>query len=327
MSEGKEKEQNKLQRWSKRFMESVEDGFNQQISSQAEFTDYEKRLGQHLFIKIHNSLKQFERDRVRKGQDNRLPIKWENINMNQLILDAVHRINLGLDALIDNHIHPIPYYNSSNQNYDLNLMIGYVGKDYYRRKNAVEEPLDVRYELVHANDTFKVFKKGKGNQVEDYEFNIEKPFDRGDVVGGFGYIVYGNETKNQLVLVSEADFLKSKNKSKGGFWKEWPVRMRYKSLVHRTTEKLPTDPRKTNAESYAYVEQQDKEESLPKEDIQGNVDFEDFQEVDDKKEPNRPVEPETDSNEGSIPADVGNEDSAENNGQEAENKGQVTREF
>lgn len=207
---------------------------------------YQKELTRHLFIKIDQSLQT-------------AGIEWKQVNMQKLAIDAVHRINLGLDALIPNHISPIPYRNSKTSKYDIDLRIGYVGKNYYRQEMAMEKPVDIIYEIVYSNDTFKPIKKGLNIDVESYEFEITNPWDRGGIIGGFGYIIYENPRKNKLVIVTEADFKKAENIAKSGeFWKKYPVEMRYKTLVHRVTEKLTVDPAKVN-ESYAAVERDDQE--------------------------------------------------------------------
>ena len=48
------------------------------------------------------------------------------------------------------------------------------------------------------------------NQVESYRFIINKPFDRGAVVGGFGYIEYTDPQKNELVIMTLHDIEKRK---------------------------------------------------------------------------------------------------------------------
>lgn len=286
-----EQETSEMARTSQRFMEKVQDAFNQELATSKEFTEYEKQLARHLFIRINKQLKTFESKRSNKSK---LPYKWNNIDLEQLAIDAVHRINLGLDALIPNHISPVPYFSKDKNKYTLNLQIGYKGKDYYRRKAAVEEPKDIRYELVYSNDTFKPIKKDKNNEVEFYVFKpADNAFDRGDIIGGFGYIVFEDETKNKLVTVSEEEFQKSQNIAKSNdFWSKWPDRMRYKTLVHRTTEQLQIDPEKTNAKSFGYVEQEeiDNLKDIEKQDnktVQGSQEFQDFEEVADEEQENK----------------------------------------
>lgn len=242
-----------------RFVNEVERQFTAEMGNKLQFTDYEKTLAQHLFLKVDSALREFEDKRLASNQK-KTPYTWGNVNMRKLAIDAVHRIALGLDALLPNHIHPIPYYNSKLKKYDLDLRIGYEGKDYYRREMAVEKPIDIIYELVHETDTFKPIKKSFENEVESYIFEINNPFDRGPIVGGFGYIMYEDPRKNKLVIVTNDDFKKAEQHAQSdAFWSKHPEKMKYKTLVHRTTEKLQLDPKKVNAKSYAYVEGQEDE--------------------------------------------------------------------
>jgi len=221
-----------------------------------EFNQKQKKLAQHLFLKCDEQLKFLEAKRV-KSNSKMSPYTWDNVNAQKLALNAVHRIELGLDALIPNHISPIPYWNSKENKYDLDLRIGYAGKDYYRRKVATVEPRDIIYRLVYSTDHFKPIVKSFKNKVESYEFDIKEPFNRGDIIGGFGYIMFDDDELNKLVLVTEEDFQKSKHSAKtSDFWEKWPVEMRLKTLVHRVTDKLQVDPDKAN-ESYFKVEADD----------------------------------------------------------------------
>ena len=239
--------------YSQRFTNAVVKEFSGTVGGGLHLTQYQERLAQHMFIGIDAQLKNLEVKRLEKNKGG-LPIVWANIDMNKLAIDAMHRVELGLDALIPNHIHPIPYFNKATKKYALDLRIGYAGKDCYRRKMATDEPVDIVYELVCENDTFKPIKRGKGNDIESYEFEISNPFDRGEIVGGFGYIMYDDLRKNQLVIVTKKDFDKAKNYAQSNtFWEAHPEQMMFKTLVHRTVEKLGIDPEKVNA-SFLHVE-------------------------------------------------------------------------
>jgi recombination protein RecT len=232
---------------SERFTEAVAREFSSVSGEMVQFSPNQKRLAQHLFVKADAALKDLEKKRISDNKMNLAPYVWKNINMQKMSTDAIHRIEIGLDALIPNHLSMIPYWNKRLEKYDLDLQIGYAGKDYYRRKMAFDEPIDMIYELVFSNDIFEPIKKGSGVQVESYKFEIPKPFDRGPVVGGFGYIVYKDQTKNKLIIVTETDFVKSMGEAKSKtFWNKHPEAMRYKTIVNRTTDKLLIDPEKTS---------------------------------------------------------------------------------
>ena len=230
---------------SERFTTAVIREFESVAGQGLQLNPYQKKLAQDLFIKIDTTLKELEGKRT---DQNKPAVTWQNVNMGKLAIDAVHRINLGLDALVPGHIYPIPYLNGRTKKYDLDLRIGYKGKDLYRRQMAEEPPVDVIYELVYSNDKFTVFKKGIKNPVESYQFDVPEPFNRGEIVGGFAYIIYKDETKNKLITVQGKDFDKAKAKAQSkDFWEAWPEAMKLKTIVNRATDKIPIDPKKVNA--------------------------------------------------------------------------------
>lgn len=230
------------------------------IDEAVALTPYQKKLAQHLFIKIDASIKDAEVKRQKQNSEG-VPIVWANINMNKLALDAMHRIELGLDALIPNHISPIAYFNKRLGKYDIDLRIGYVGKDFYRRQVALDPPEDIVYELVYEKDVFRPIKKSFKNPVESYEFDIPTPFDRGKVVGGFAYVTYSDQKKNKLIIVTDADFKKSESKAGSKeFWGNYPEQMKYKTIVNRATNRLNIDPEKVNEHFMAVESQEDEED-------------------------------------------------------------------
>lgn len=261
---------------SERFVKGVMDQFAAEAGTPVAFSDYEKALAQHLFLKVDSVLKELETKRLSADKPYGSPYTWPNVNMRKMGLDAVHRVHLGLDALIPNHLHPVPYFNKREKKYDIDLRVGYVGQAYYRVNSAVDTPVDVIYELVYSTDVFIPRKKSFTNEVESYDFTITNPFDRGEIIGGFGYLAYEDTRKNTLILVSEADFLKSKGAAQSKtFWTNHPVEMRYKTLVHRVTSKLIVDPKKVNAAAYVHVESQESEGDVRRE-VNENANTEDL---------------------------------------------------
>ncbi len=226
---------------SERFTNIVIREFSGVTGQKVELSDFQKKLAQHLFIKVDQALRSFESKRKAAA----LPFVWNNINLDKLALDAIYRIDLGLDALIPNHIHPVPYMDDRLGKYSMDLRIGYAGQDYVHRRFALDPPVNVIYELVYETDEFRPIKTTDG--VSQFEFQITQPFSRGNVIGGFGYVVYEDPRRNLLVLVPEDDFNKSQSKARSQeFWENYPTEMRYKTLVHRTTSHIPLDPQKTN---------------------------------------------------------------------------------
>lgn len=276
---------------SEKFLNNIVTQFNAEAGSPVMMTDYQKSLGQHLFLKLDSVLKDLETKRLSKDKPYGSPFTWENVNMRKLALDSVHTVQLGLDALIPNHVHPIAYFNKKEKKYDIDLRPGYIGKAYYRTEAARVTPKDITYELVYSNDKFKAIKKSINNPQDSYEFEITNPFDRGEIIGGFGYISYESDKHdNVLVLVSKQQFDKSRNAAQSDvFWKNHYEEMCYKTLVHRTTEKLQIDPRKVNA-AYLEMENKDDEDTPMKQvdpihDVQEEIDHEANQTVVDFEQP------------------------------------------
>lgn len=266
------KEENQVQKKeltaSERFTGMVINEFQGNVG-QLNLNEYQKQLIRNYFIGIDNALKIAEERRsYSKKKANDPAITWQNVNMNKLAVDVVQNAKLGLDMAVTNHLSVVPYLNGKTNKYDLNLMPGYEGLRYVAIKYAIYPIIDIRVELVHKNDSFKMITK---NNVDGYEFDITNPFDRGEVTGGFGYIRYQDETRNKLVTMSKAELLKRKPSTAAAeFWggekdkwengkkvgtetiEGWQEEMLYKTMVRATCKKVPLDPKKIN-ESYIYV--------------------------------------------------------------------------
>ena len=259
----KSKEIQKTESPARRFTNLVINEFKN-LPGNLQLTNYQRELIQHLFIKIDDSLTDAEEKRIRDGHTKKLPYVWSNINLNKLAIKAVDRIAMGLDALVPNHIHVVFYSHYDKEgkviNYNAVLQIGYAGWDYIKRTIALNPPKNITYHLIHKNDAkgFKPIMKSSSNKIEGYEFEITEPFNRGPVIGGFGYIEYEDPTMNKLVLVSEENFKLSQAKSKTpGFWKDYPNQMRMSKLVIRTTsdKNIPIDPKKASL-SYTRIREE-----------------------------------------------------------------------
>lgn len=212
--------------YSVRFTDMVLKEFNGNVAGGLQVTNYQRQLIQGYFIGIDRTLKTADEGRLRKNEnnsdrkfDNTLPITWKNVNLTALALDIINYARMGLDMMQANHLSAVPYKNKKTQKYDVTLIPGYNGIKYIAEKYALDKPADVTIELVYSTDTFKPLKKSGTNAIESYEFEINNPFDRGEVKGGFGYIEYSNSIKNKLVIMSMKDILKRRpEKAAVEFW-------------------------------------------------------------------------------------------------------------
>ena len=246
-------------------------------AGEIELSDYQRKLIQNYYIYCNKALTTAEDNRKRKKDSTNPPVIWANVNLNDLALDLVYYSKLGLDMAQPNHLFPIPYYNNKTKSYNVNLMAGYNGIAYIATKYALDEPLDVITELVYENDTFIPHKRGGRQKFDDYTFDIPKPFDRGAIVGGFGYIIYPNEKKNTLIFLSKPDMDKRKPAyASAEFWggqkynyatkkKEntegWQNEMYLKTLKRfvYSPKNILLDPQKIESDAYRHMKKRDEE--------------------------------------------------------------------
>ena len=264
---------------SERFAAKVMSLFGQDVGP-IETNEYMRSLIQGYFIAIDRALKLAEDARLRKKRNqDPTPVTWENVNLNDLALDVMHYAKIGLDMQMDNQLWPIPFKNNKTGLYDVNLMQGYGGIQYIAQKYALTPPISVNIEIVYSSDVFVAIKKSKDNPMDAYTFDITQPFDRGEVIGGFGYIEYEDPRKNELITMTRAQIEKRKPEyAAPEFWggekdkwengqkvgKErvegWFDEMCYKTLVREvySSKHIPRDPQKID-ENYRYLKRRDAE--------------------------------------------------------------------
>lgn len=206
-------------------------------------TEQQKRLVQGYFIGIDQALR--EAEKKRNPNKNALPYIWQNVDMERLAITVRDRMKLGLDMSIPNHVHAIPYQGS--EKIAVGLMQGYVGIETVALKYALDPPISVVKELVYSTDVFEELRKSDGRDVESYVFEVKNPFNRGEVIGGFGYYIYDDPRKNRLITMPISDIMKRKPKyASDNFWGGWTKEMQYKTLVRFlfNERNLPRDPDK-----------------------------------------------------------------------------------
>ncbi|WP_286669378.1 recombinase RecT [Thomasclavelia cocleata] len=258
-------------------------------------TQKQQELVQAYFIEIDKMLGETETKRLQKNANNsdpkynnNLPYVWANVNVKQLALDVMRYSKMGLDIQQKNMIHAIPYKDNANQKYNINLMRGYNGIRYIAEKYALDKPKNVICELVYETDTFRIVKKDAVHDHEGYEFQINNPFDRGKLLGGFGYYEYHDPAKNRLVFMTLKDIEKRKpEKASGEFWggkktvyennkrvtvdtDGWYEEMCLKTLKRfvYSEANIPIDPAKID-ENYEYIKKREMDQY--KEEVNGEI--------------------------------------------------------
>lgn len=268
---------------SERFTKKVLAEFGSSVAGAMEVTDFQRRLIQGYFIMIDRALKAAEEERLRKNEanrdhkyDNDLPVTWQNVNLNDLALDLVHYARMGLDMQQDAMLYPIPYKNNKRNCYDVTLMEGYNGIKYIATRYAVEAPIGETVELVYSTDTFVPHMRDSAHPCATYEFQINNAFDRGEIVGGFGYLEFADPAKNELIIMPIKAILKRKPEyASANFWggksSEWQTvdgkrqkvevekegwfeEMCRKTLIREVygAKHLPRDPQKID-DAYQYM--------------------------------------------------------------------------
>lgn len=264
---------------SERFTNKIVSEFGTATGGELKITESQKDLIKGYFVEIDRALKKAEEERVRKNgnnsdhtYDNNLPVGWASVNMPDLALDLVHFAKMGLDMRLDNMLTPIPYKNNKRNSYDITLMEGYNGKRYIAEKYGTDKLVDIVVELVHETDSFKAFKKDSKRDIESYEFEITNPFNRGDIIGGFAYLIFEKPEKNKLIIMTVKDIEKRKpryasaefwggvKKEKvDGRWQEveiegWKEEMYRKTLLREacSSKYIVVDPAKID-ENYEYL--------------------------------------------------------------------------
>lgn len=206
--------------YSERFAASVMKEFNGNISQKLTLTDFHKRILQNYFLKLDMTLKESEKKRLLSNAKlvkpeeakfkNNLEFAWKNINMTNLALECVPYVLIGLDPLQPNHINLIPYKGNDGKEYGIGFIVGYKGLELKARKYGLDVPDDIVVEVIHKNDVFVPIKKDFNNKFENYTLQAA-PFDKGDIIGGFYYIMYyNNPEKNKLRTFSLAEIEKRK---------------------------------------------------------------------------------------------------------------------
>ena len=273
---------------SERFASLVEREF-QSNNGEIQITSFQKKLAQNYFIAIDQMLKASEVKRLAKSEQYREPLSytWDNVNVTKLAVDVMAFSSIGLDPCQPNHLAIIPYKNSSTNKYDLNFTIGYVGLELKAKKYGFDIPKEVITEVVYSNDRFKQYKRNRENKVESYDFEVLDDFDRGEIKGGFYYLIFDDETKNRIRVFNMNDIEKRiPKKAAAEFWggekdkwengkktgKEeiegWKDEMVLKTIKRAAYNSIPIDSSKID-ESLMQVIQAEKSN-----DIEGDIRYE-----------------------------------------------------
>lgn len=296
---------------SERFTDKVIQQFKATAGSDIELSAFQKRLIQNYFVGLDISLRAAEEKRLAKSESNRdkLPISWANVNMEQLAVNVVACSRIGLDPACKNHINMMPFKNNHTNKYDIVFMEGYRGMELKASKYGLDVPEAVVIEVVYETDEFAPIKRDINNKVEGYHFRVTNAFKRGEIVGGFYYMMFADASKNRLQFFDMKAIEKRKPKwaspefwgGEKAIWKGgqktnqtevvegWLDEMVYKTLARAAYGSITIDSKKIDD---AYIAMMNNEQQQNQLEIEANANqellgFTDAQVVEEQK----PAEP------------------------------------
>jgi len=250
-----------------------------------EMSSFQKKLAQNYFIAIDQAIKDSEN---RRKQSEPLQYAWQNMNLDaKFYFNVMAYSAIGLDPCQKNHLSIILYKNNKLGKYDISFTIGYVGLELKAKKYGFDIPKEVITEVVYTNDVFKQHKRNRENKIESYDFEVVDDFDRGEIKGGFYYLIYDDETKNRIRVFNNHDIEKRIPKyAAAEFWggekdkwvngqnvgKEevegWRDEMVLKTLKRAAYDSIPIDSAKID-ENLMQVIQAEKSN-----DVEGDIKYE-----------------------------------------------------
>lgn len=196
-------------------------------SGAIKITEQHRRLIQSYFIGIDNALKTAEAYRQKKNAGNKdhkydepLAYAWSNVDVNASFAQSlVQYAKLGVDMMLPNQLAPVFFKDNKTNKYTCSFIIGYEGRRIIAQKYALNPFINVIAELVYETDEFIPHKKDTSHPFDSYEFRITNPFNRGAIVGAFGYVVREDERQNELFMLNKAQIDKRKpERAAAEFW-------------------------------------------------------------------------------------------------------------
>lgn len=203
-------------------------------------------------------------------------IPWGKIKMNDLALTLAHMAKLNLDMSLG-HLSFIPFNNYKEGTVTMAPVISSKGYEYIAKTYGIEKVKNATVELVYETDRFSITKKDSNHECDSYVFEVANPFNRGKIIGGFGYLEFEDSTKNFILAMSEEEILKYKPaKAKEEFWSgENRKKMYEKTIAKQLFKKVTLDPDKVNEiqSTLKIVDEKDMDYNaeIAKEDIDENL--------------------------------------------------------
>lgn len=197
-------------------------------------------------------------DEMFKNPD--INIFWKQVKLPALANTLAHMAKLNLDMALG-QLSFIPFFDRKSGKYNLVSIISAKGYEYIAKTYGLDSPEHATVELVYSTDKFSIAKKDANHECDSYTFEVQNPFDRGKIVGGFGYLEFSDKTKNFILVMSEADILKYKPRNaSNNFWSGENMKKMYeKTIAKQLFKKVTLDPDKVNSvsDSFKQIEVQE----------------------------------------------------------------------
>lgn len=193
-------------------------------------------------------------------RDPKVNIKWNQVRLPELATTLAHMAKLGLDMSIG-QLSFIPFKKGDTGTYNFAPVISKYGYEYIAKKYGLEPPGNVTVELVYETDKFSITKKDYMHTCDTYSFEVTNPFNRGKIVGGFGYLEYKDKTKNKILAMSEQEILSYRPpRYSNQFWTGENMKKMYeKTIAKQLLKKVTLDPDKVNGvkDSFERIESEE----------------------------------------------------------------------
>lgn len=245
------------------------------VAKGIEVTDKEKKLIANYFIKIDEQLR-----------NSKQGYNWGMVRMNEFALTLAHTAKLGLDMSLPNMLSFIPFKHGDTGTINMVPVIGKSGYEYIAKTFGLNPPKNIFVELVYSTDKFTMVKRDVKHPCDDYTFEITSPFNRGEIVGAFGYLAYSDKSNNFIMVKSKDELMRYRPpKYDPTFWSgENLPKMLEKTMAKQLLKKVALDPQKVNRirDSFNVIDAADIEiaDYMAKEEIAENMGQGDYIDVD-----------------------------------------------
>lgn len=235
---------------STRFTTAVTKAYND-IAPLVTVSEYERSLIANYYININDSLK-----------NSKQGYNWRQVRMDELGLTVANLAKMGLDMAIPGTVSFIPFKVKDTGTIRLIPCIGLKGYEFLVKEYGLEPPDNLVIEIVYANDKFSVVKKDANHEYESYVFEVQNPFNRGEIVGAFAALEYKDKMKNKLLVMSLKEILSYRpERSDSTFWGSGENRKKMieKTIGKQILRKVTLDPKKVNGirDNLRYVESEE----------------------------------------------------------------------